>query len=490
MGGGPVGAMHGVARTGMPARQMTNARSTEPECRLRTKGHQLLEKMPGLYDNASLSDVTFVVGQRRELHAHRVILAAVSDRFFNMFNSKHDARWHEKVLPMDDFDAVAFDLMLRYMYGQEIVFQGVDPASILLEVATHFEVHELINSIQAYLLHQVNAATCCILWNRAHRIQNKALETRCMDEMAMRLEEAAQCPGFLEVEEEGLTQVMQREDLQCTEEKVFEALLHWVNHRMSERESCIDNLLPLVRLSIIDPVYLQDSVDNNRLLRNSKKATKLLMEAYKYQASPAHRKLVLSGKLGHSTKPRQPQTGGTSSHGPLRQRTGLQYEQHQSVPMQQTLQITAGSGGWGRSHEHAAAGTNHPSMAHIPPTGASSMQQVHKQQYTPSSVRPGPSPRSYGTPAHNSYRSSLPSPIPESQPPASQPPPPPSPTITGGPSYFARPRSEQPSPYHYGSGGSRGGGNERPGGAAVSGSAGGGGIVGPYVTTGGDGDWR
>ncbi len=467
----------------MPAR---SARSTEPECSLKTNGCQLIDKMPSLYDNATLSDVTFVVGQRRELHAHRVVLAAVSDRFFNMFNSKHDSRWHEKVLPMDDFDPDGFDLMLRYMYGQSIVFQGIDSGSILLEVATHFEVRELMNAVQAYLVAQVNLSTCCILWNRARRLQNGVLEERCMDEMAMRFEEVAQCPGFLEVDEEALSQVMQREDLQCTEEKVFEALLHWVNHRLSEREASVDNLLPLVRLSIIDPVYLQDSVDNNRLLRNSKKATKLLMEAYKYQASPAHRKLVLGGKLSSSTKHRQP---------PVRQRTGLQHGQHQTFPLG-AAGIHQSSVGYAPVQQLLQ---QTPSIAHRAPAGAASMQQVHQQAPMPSPVRAGPAPGlgPHGTPVHDPYRSSIASPIPEAQPPPfSTSAAAPSPSIRDGPgaaSYFGPAGGGQPSASYYESGFSRGGGSERaagPAGVRAGGHANASTVVGPYVTTGGDGDWR
>lgn len=502
--------MRRVANAGtgrMPAR---SARSTEPECSLKTNSCQLTDKLPSLYDNATLSDVTFVVGQRQELHAHRVVLAAVSDRFFNMFNSKHDARWHEKVLPMDDFDPDGFDLMLRYIYGQSIVFQGIDSASILLEVAAHFEVRELMNAVQAYLIAQVNVSNCCILWNRASRMQNVPLEDRCMDEMAMRFEEVAQCAGFLEVHEEALSQVMQREDLQCTEEKVFEALLHWVNHRLSEREASIDNLLPLVRLSIIDPVYLQDSVDNNRLLRNSKKASKLLMEAYKYQASPAHRKLLLGGKLSSSTKHRQP---------PVRQRTGLQHGQHQTYPLgaagvhqssmsygpiqqlhQQTPQIARGVGQeQSRQHQLTASGaadTPQPPMVHRAPAGAAPMQQMHRKQPVASPAWAGPGLGPHGTPAHDPHRQSIASPIPEVQPPPfSRSAAAPSPSIrndSAAASYFG---GQPPTPY-YESGVSRGGGGERarPAGTGSGGARTGhpdaSAIVGPYVTTGGDGDWR
>ena len=153
----------------------------------------LLETLPQLYDNAALSDVTFVVGQRRELHAHRVVLAAVSPRFFNMFNSKHEARWHEKVLPMDDFEPESFDLMLRFIYGQEIAFSGIDSAW-LLEAATHFEVAELTNATKAYLVSRSRRRSAAPS-GTTPTVRNDEPEARCMHEMATRFEEVAQFPA-------------------------------------------------------------------------------------------------------------------------------------------------------------------------------------------------------------------------------------------------------------------------------------------------------
>ena len=454
------------------------------ECRLAATGNALMDKLPSLYDNASLSDVTFVVGQRRELHAHRVVLAAVSNRFFNMFNSKHEARWHEKVLPLDDFDPDSFDLMLRYVYGQEITFHGIDPAWMLLEVATHFNVEELVEAVKAYLVMQVNPACCCTLWNHAHRVQNTDLESRCMHEMATRFEEVAQCPGFLELEEDGLSQVMQRDDLQCTEEKIFEALLHWVHYRMDEREQCIDKLLPLVRLALIDNLYLQDFVDNNQLLRKSKKATQLVMEAYKYQASPAHRKLKLGGAMSQRSTQRQHLTVAGGGAGGTLQYSTTYPAPAGVVPAQMHVQgqpSTMGMGG-------AGTGQLLLQPPQQPPAIPASMQQQQQQQQqafgTGMSMSMSMPPQ---TPA--SYSAALPSPIPERQPPPPSsllqqpPPPPPSPTVTGGMSDAQAPAG---APYYGGGGGGGGRGAGGGGYAQPTSSA----MVGPYVATGGDGDWR
>ena len=99
----------------MQAPQQTGGDS---ECRLVSSCSSLLDSMPSMFDDASLSDVTFVVGRKRELHAHRIILALVSTRFRNMFTSKHEPRYHEKVIPLDEFEPEPFAIMVRYLYGQ------------------------------------------------------------------------------------------------------------------------------------------------------------------------------------------------------------------------------------------------------------------------------------------------------------------------------------------------------------------------------------
>lgn len=72
--------------------------SRAEDCRLVSPCKYLLDGLPKIYDDAALSDVTFEVGEQRlEIHAHRIVLSMVSTVMRNMFTSKTDARFHEKV---------------------------------------------------------------------------------------------------------------------------------------------------------------------------------------------------------------------------------------------------------------------------------------------------------------------------------------------------------------------------------------------------------
>jgi hypothetical protein len=329
----PEARRHGTlsAAVGRRAARSTRAvvEAAHPECRLVSPCRTLLDALPSIYDDAALSDVTFVVGQRREIHAHRVVLACVSSKFRNMFTSKHELRWHEKVVPFDEYEPEPFARLLRYLYGQcvdseltellhsrgpaaaaaaaaaatavtaaavaaaavhgcpgplrgrqalraclrymccsEVVVQGLSESFDLLLLASDFDVPDLVESVTSYLVMQVQPSNCCSVWNIARAAGVGPVLERAMHEIASCFEEVATYQDFLELEEEGLEEVMQRDDLQCTEEKVFEALLCWVSHRQQERQQALDHLLPLCRLALIDTVYLQDYVDGNEVTKS------------------------------------------------------------------------------------------------------------------------------------------------------------------------------------------------------------------------------
>lgn len=251
---------------------------------------------------------------------------------------------------------------VRTHVRSEIVFAGAEASFELLHVSKAFLVDDLTESIIAYLMTYVRPSNCCTMWNTSHKALCLPLEERCMDEMATNFEEVATYEDFLKVEEQALEIVMKRDDLQCTEEKVFEALLCWVNHKVSKRQNALDRLLPLCRLALIDTVYLQDYVDGNALLRKSKVAGKLLTEAYKYQASPAHRRQALMPQMKGRSTQRQPVGTSAPRLMDVAQYAPMAHQQYASVP-------AVGMGGWGGGSMHGA-----------PPMGYGGMQTVQPSQ--------------------------------------------------------------------------------------------------------------
>lgn len=194
-----------------------------------------------------------------------------------------------------------------------------------------------------------------------------------------------------------------------------------------------------VRLALIDTLYLQDYVDNNSLLRRSKMASKLVMEAYKYQASPAHRQEKLGGKMARRSTERQTLAVASATAGPA---ASLQYSMTQPA-------AAAGL----EVHQHFAgpsAGLGGPQ----PPPPASPQPPAQPQLMMPSSMH------------------------------LHQPPPPPSPSL------HAPEPEPQPSHRHSSTPGYGHAAYAPSGAMSASGRPQEATLAGPYVPTGGGGDWR
>lgn len=96
-----------------------------------------------LLDNASFSDVTFVV-EGREIHAHRCILYARSEYFRNMFDSRM-RETSEKEITIQNMSYDVFHAVLEYLYsGRVRVAQG-RLAVDLLKAADMFQINGLRN---------------------------------------------------------------------------------------------------------------------------------------------------------------------------------------------------------------------------------------------------------------------------------------------------------------------------------------------------------
>uniref|UniRef100_A0A0A9WD89 BTB/POZ domain-containing protein 2 n=1 Tax=Lygus hesperus TaxID=30085 RepID=A0A0A9WD89_LYGHE len=83
-----------------------------------------------LFDSEAGSDVTFLVGHEPDtwrFPGHRWVLAEANPVFRAML-AKRDDESPEMVIPITDLDGKAFDLLLRYLYKEEVVIQSVPTA--------------------------------------------------------------------------------------------------------------------------------------------------------------------------------------------------------------------------------------------------------------------------------------------------------------------------------------------------------------------------
>ncbi len=87
----------------------------------------------------------------------------------------------------------------------------------------------------------------------------------------------------------------------ASEEQVFKAVMRWVKLKPDERQDDLAYLLAKVRLPLLSPQFLSDTVATEDLIRTSHKCRDLVDEAKDYHLMPERRPLLQSFR----TKPRR-----------------------------------------------------------------------------------------------------------------------------------------------------------------------------------------
>ena len=124
---------------------------------------QILQASLGQFvDTEDFSDVTFLVEGRR-VHAHRLVLSLLSERFRAMFAPGGFREASQKEVVMDDVSHASFLLMLRYLYTGTVAGIPTEPTQRLhavvelLQTADQFMLDHLKQQCESILQQLVDA---------------------------------------------------------------------------------------------------------------------------------------------------------------------------------------------------------------------------------------------------------------------------------------------------------------------------------------------
>jgi kelch-like protein 18 len=99
---------------------------------------------------------------------------------------------------------------------------------------------------------------------------------------------------FMQLSHYELNEIIKRDELNASEEVVFEASMRWIRYNESERSILLPEILSKVRLPLLSPQYLADSVATEELIRTSHQCRDLLDEAKDFHLMPERRTLLQS----------------------------------------------------------------------------------------------------------------------------------------------------------------------------------------------------
>lgn len=160
----------------------------------------------------------------------------------------------------------------------------------LLCGASMLQLESVCEACSEFLDSLLNPSNCLGIKSLAHTFGCTDLEQAADKFLCKHFSDMSQTDEFLHMDKTSLLDLLGREELEVrSEEQVFEAAVRWVRAAVEERASGMPEVLSQVRLPLLSPHFLKDSVASNPLIHDDLRCRDLVDEAKDYHLLPDRR---------------------------------------------------------------------------------------------------------------------------------------------------------------------------------------------------------
>ncbi|VDK83240.1 unnamed protein product, partial [Onchocerca ochengi] len=185
------------------------------------------ERNAAMYLNEWLADVHFIVGtgeNSERIPVHSYVLAIASAPFNAMFNSGFEKN-DEIELP--DVEPVAFKILLKYLYCDNIEFDSSNALSTLYAAKKYMIIH-LARAAIHFLNFNLKAENVCLLLSQRQLFEEEQeLVDRCWKLVEVDAERVLTSDAFCDIDFTLFNEILSRDTLLTREKVVYEAALKW-----------------------------------------------------------------------------------------------------------------------------------------------------------------------------------------------------------------------------------------------------------------------
>ncbi|XP_066285902.1 kelch-like protein 8 isoform X3 [Branchiostoma lanceolatum] len=210
---------------------------------------------------------------------------------------------YQDTVTIKDIDSYALEQIVRFAYTSKVVMTTENVQS-LLYAACLLQVEVLAKACCDFMKAHLHPANC--LGIRMFAEQHNRMELmKCADKHSCdNFLDVIQHDEFLQVSAGHLTAMISSSDLNIdAEEQVYEAVMKWVKHDITERKQHVSDIFRHVRFPMLQPSFLMSAVEQEEMLRKDHSCRDLIDEAKNYHLSKASK--VPGLKYSIRTQPRK-----------------------------------------------------------------------------------------------------------------------------------------------------------------------------------------
>ncbi|RHZ89469.1 hypothetical protein Glove_13g242 [Diversispora epigaea] len=137
-----------------------------------------------------------------------------------------------RIIQKPQITAKIFNIIIKYIYGATVNLEKVETSVIfdLLMTANEFQLEKLVTRLQIFLIKNQSSwlkLNFSKIYNLSFRTHFKALQKYCNDIIVKHPNLIFESKGFNTIPEEALISIIQRDDLQLEEPKIWDYVIQW-----------------------------------------------------------------------------------------------------------------------------------------------------------------------------------------------------------------------------------------------------------------------
>ncbi|XP_050308628.1 kelch-like protein 18 [Anthonomus grandis grandis] len=248
--------------------------------------------MADIRRQGKLCDVILKV-EGQQFSAHKLVLASTIPYFHAMFmNDMVEAR--NKEIEIKCIDVVALEALVNFAYTGKVVLDMNNVQSIMIG-ASFFQISKVRDACATYLLQRIHPQNALGFRSFAEQLGSSTLKDSAEKYIEWYFSEVSQHEEYLNLTFMEVKALLGKNDLRVdNEEQVFEACMRWIKHDTETRKEYLPELLSLVRIPLLSPMYITDRVRNEEQIRYSIQCRDLIDEALTFHLLPERRALIQS----------------------------------------------------------------------------------------------------------------------------------------------------------------------------------------------------
>ena len=217
--------------------------------------------------------------------------------YFSALFSSGMKECQDGVVHLQNVESGAFEKILKFVYGGQDVID-TENVDLLLQAAVMLQIKCLQERCEEYMVGKLDPENSIGAWKLAQGHGCSCLAEKAFQSILNNFEQIWKTEDFLAIDCDELLQIIDNNNLNVkNEELVCEAVLRWIQSDVDTRSHDLQRIFEKLRLPLIQPEYLIDVLEQNKLIRNSPACRDVLEEAKRYHLLPARRQQFVSPRL-------------------------------------------------------------------------------------------------------------------------------------------------------------------------------------------------